>query len=621
VSLCVVTASSPTHLAAWLSVWRPHVDEIVVAVDERADSATVAAASRLADLVHVVPPMPNPERYDAWLIAQCGGDWALRMSDDELPSEALLARLPQMLASREHVAFVMPRRWLFPDPAHYVVSHAWAIDLHPRLIRAIPGLVRARGRVLVEPEALGAHAVVDAAFLTLAALRHPLARRRTWPSRGTQSGLDVSSWSREAVGRLAVPEDDDVQTVRLPHADAERAAGFLEAIGRAEPVSAPTGGVDPTAAPRPVVDVRQIDDRLIEIASADAEHGAEVRLLTPLDPLAGGQRCLVLVDVTNTGSGTWPAGGDGWPPISVGVRWSDVAGVRLPDIQPRSHFTERVVPSATTRMLVGCIAPDEPGEYRLSISVVEEMVRWLEPAATQTVTVAASARALEFSTQPTQPHPQPSDRRLQRRRRARGRAQIFTDDLRRLNDALAPTAFGDSYWVWGGMLLGWAREGRLLGADLFDADFAFVAGEPSFDKAIRTLVAAGFEPRARFCTNDGEPYEWRFVTNGGQFEFFAMTPIAGRHRYHIATVGGPGLAPPNIARAEITAQHLVPFTFLRRTWLKSEDHERELTAIYGDWRTPHPDHWWMNDRAIVSREPWSQTVTDWDGPRDGPCGS
>jgi hypothetical protein len=497
---------------------------------------------------------------------------------------------------------------VFPDSEHNVASYPWTVDLQPRLIRAVPGLVRSRGRILVEPEAVGAQAIVDAPFISVAALRHPLTSRRTWPSRDLQIGFDVPLWSRETAGRLAVPEDGGVQTAQLPQIDADTVGAFLDAIASAVPAS-----TRPPAAGAPfdraaTVEAREIDDYLIEVPDPAVDHGAEVKLLTPLPPVEGGQRCLLLVEVKNTGTGTWPAGADGWPPVCVGARWTAARG-DPPPVSPRAYFTERVLPDTTTRLLVCAVAPEEPGVYQLSVSVVYEMVRWLEPAASQEVTVVSSPQGVVGSLDALAL----AGRRLRRRQRVKGRREIFADDLRRLNDALSETAFAHSYWVWGGMLLGWAREGRLLESDLFDADCAFVAGEPSFEQAVQALVTAGFEPRARFCTNQGEPYEWRFVANDAQFEFFAMTPINGRFRYQIATFQGPALAPPNIARAEIAAQRRVPFAFLDRTWLKSEDHEQELTAIYDDWRTPHPEHWWMTDRAIVSREPWYRTTADWDG--------
>jgi hypothetical protein len=55
---------------------------------------------------------------------------------------------------------------------------------------------------------------------------------------------------------------------------------------------------------------------------------------------------------------------------------------------------------------------------------------------------------------------------------------------------------------------------------------------------------------------------------------------------------------------EIPALPLEEFHFLGRYWLKPADHEAELTAIYGDWRTPDPDYDYMRGPAIIERRPW-----------------
>ena len=37
--------------------------------------------------------------------------------------------------------------------------------------------------------------------------------------------------------------------------------------------------------------------------------------------------------------------------------------------------------------------------------------------------------------------------------------QLVAVEMRRLNDVLEATPMAGRYWVWGGLLLGWAREG------------------------------------------------------------------------------------------------------------------------------------------------------------------
>ncbi len=51
------------------------------------------------------------------------------------------------------------------------------------------------------------------------------------------------------------------------------------------------------------------------------------------------------------------------------------------------------------------------------------------------------------------------------------RRRIFPRTLRRFNDAMATTPLQNRCFVWGGLLLGWAREGAPLAHDFADADF------------------------------------------------------------------------------------------------------------------------------------------------------
>ena len=62
--------------------------------------------------------------------------------------------------------------------------------------------------------------------------------------------------------------------------------------------------------------------------------------------------------------------------------------------------------------------------------------------------------------------------------------QRFIADLRDLNDALKHTELDGHYWVWSGLLLGWARDGAVLPHDCLDADFAVA------NRDFQRLVAA-----------------------------------------------------------------------------------------------------------------------------------
>lgn len=593
-SLVTVTNAGPIAASAFLRRWRPHVHELIVAVDERADPRTPVACAEVADRVLVVPPAHYLERYLGWLHAQATGDWVLRMDDDELPSDALLTALPDLTASRDHTHFWLPCRWLV-TPDSYATSDPWASDTHPRLVRNINGLIRATGRLHQELEILGEYRFTDAFYLHTTLITDSAAQRRDRAAAYEQAGSPQLG-SGDSVNTIYAPEDRaDLTTAPLTASDAARVATFLEEL---------VGDDVPPAMPNPqppAVTLATIEGHLHEVPTP-AHHAARVHIVRPIEPLRCRELRHVMVDVENAGDGVWPAGPDGWPRVRLAHRWW--TGADAVDPGTRGYFTERVPPGAVTRVSMPILAPDEPGEYELRIDVLEEFVRWFELADAQPVTVTpAPAGTAE---------PPPVETKPRFRRRAPDRREVFTNDLRALHDALAPTAFADRYWVWGGLLLGWAREGRLLDHDLYDADFAFIAGDPAFPGAVRALTAAGFTPRRQFVNNDGQVTEWVFERNGAKFEFWALTPRGDHLVYYSYTHGGGELGPPCQAVGRVAAQPRVPFSFLGRRWQKLEDHDRELTGMYGDWRSPNPN-WWYMAGALVEREPWYRTECAWDG--------
>jgi hypothetical protein len=185
-------------------------------------------------------------------------------------------------------------------------------------------------------------------------------------------------------------------------------------------------------------------------------------------------------------------------------------------------------------------------------------------------------------------------------------ARAFVDNLQLLNDTLAGTALSGRYWVWGGLLIGWAREGRPLRDDCADADFAFRREDmPAFAAGAGALIAIGFEPLFRHVNNAGHATEYTFWRDGAKFEFFLMDPVDTRLLYYNFGAGTQGEGPVE-AVAAVTAQPLVTFEFLGRTWCKHADHDAELSAMYGDWRRPDPGWNYMDDRATISRTTWTR---------------
>jgi hypothetical protein len=130
---------------------------------------------------------------------------------------------------------------------------------------------------------------------------------------------------------------------------------------------------------------------------------------------------------------------------------------------------------------------------------------------------------------------------------------------------------------------------------------------------VPTLVEAGYKPLFRYRGNDGQVTEHSFQRWGAKIEFFRMTHCDDNFRYHVYAVDPNDEHRHVELLAMIPAQPMEPIEFLGRRWLKPADHERELEAVYGDWRTPDP-HWsFLDDRAIVERRVWEHSNTNWDG--------
>jgi hypothetical protein len=184
-------------------------------------------------------------------------------------------------------------------------------------------------------------------------------------------------------------------------------------------------------------------------------------------------------------------------------------------------------------------------------------------------------------------------------------AERFVEDLQLLNDVLATTAFRDRYWMWGGLLLGWARDGQVLRHDVGDADFFYAEdSEPDLEDAERALVGAGFS--RWFCyrrSEDGRVAERVFLRRGSKFEFFRLFDIAdGNSEYHL--FGNEGTAPTEYI-GRFPRPELEKFDFLDRAWLKPRDHDDFLTRQYGDWRVPKLDWSFVDDeQTLVRRRPW-----------------
>jgi hypothetical protein len=176
--------------------------------------------------------------------------------------------------------------------------------------------------------------------------------------------------------------------------------------------------------------------------------------------------------------------------------------------------------------------------------------------------------------------------------------------LMKLNEVLAHTPLAGRYWVWGGMLLGWAREGRLLAGDC-DVDFGLFREDlPNFWQSAGIVEKAGFRLNRALTNSSGELTEFIFLRRYLKYEFFVVDRLPEAYQYWT-------YYPPKRLemRCSIPAFKLAPFELFDRIWPKPEDHDVHLTAVYGNWRLPDPDYWYVdNERSIVERTEWRGRV-------------
>lgn len=180
-------------------------------------------------------------------------------------------------------------------------------------------------------------------------------------------------------------------------------------------------------------------------------------------------------------------------------------------------------------------------------------------------------------------------------------------ELQDLNDALSATPLAGRYWICGGLLLGWAREGRVLSHDAWDFDF-YLRAEDAHLLAAATgaLRRAGFKRLYRFRNATGLVTEYAFVRHGARFEFFLLfeTARSGTRTYFLIE-GGEEI------ENEIADQPLEEFDFLGRKWLKPRFHEQHLAETYGEWQVP--DKGWSARRApcVVAIRPCPSRSIAW----------
>ncbi len=368
ISLCVASGGPAARTRALLEIVRPHVDEIVLAVDAAAKQDTLERCRDLADRrIAFTQDRASSASLWGWVFEQASADWVLRMDDDELPSRALLGALPELVRDRRLTQYRLRRRWLWPDAATLIDEAPWSIEYIPRLTRTVHGLVAYSGTRHSDETAAGESRMVDAAFYhaDLLAKDEATRRRKVLVHEEDAPGLVFAGMS---VNALYLPEAAEaLRTVPAPDEDREAVEALLSPSGDAPG--------DPALAPVEEVGADAIRLPILARPVSPGTYRARIELPEPPPSLRAGGLHHVLVLVHNLGDERWPAGDRPERPIRLGYRWTK-ADEEAVTFDGRGVFLETVLPGAVVHHHLAIRVPPEPGVYRFEVDLVHEHVRW-----------------------------------------------------------------------------------------------------------------------------------------------------------------------------------------------------------------------------------------------------
>ncbi len=326
----------------------------------------------VADRLFQVELDPYPEQAVAWLHAQCSADWILRVDDDEVLSASLLEQLPELTRARDVLQYWLARRWLYPDPGHWLDEWPWFPDFQGRLVRNdaqlwFPGLCHSSVALALPARYL------DTGLYHLV---HLLSDRK-------ERERKVERYRALDAALRATAADPYLSTYYLPerHPRVRGAAvdprdrGAIEAV-LARPGEAPSRRV---ATPRAQRLARvEVQARWAERDFDDGGYRATIHPIDVHRQLVADDHRPFRVCVRNEGTEWWPGGENRRPLIRVAYQWLTEQRTVLQREGLRTALPHPLAPGESCLVEMNVTAPPGAGRYLLAPDLVHEHVRWFQ---------------------------------------------------------------------------------------------------------------------------------------------------------------------------------------------------------------------------------------------------
>jgi len=363
-----MTGDQPDQVARCLTLLKPVVDQINVAVDSRVDERMLGSLLEVSDQLWRFDFRPPVDRPRAWLASRCTADWIFWIDGDEIPSPDLLKALRQSINARDVLQFVFTRRWPYPDHNHWIEECPWWPDFQIRLVRNDPATMwfgNTHQPIGLTPP----FKYLDAPLYHLAALA-PLAKRMAKIERyETERPGMVSPAGGPFNGVLLRPEchaSRQPATVPFAHRDA------IRAVFEIEQRTAATAGPLELATPE-AIDALSPARRLHR-----HDYRASIQCIESDTRFAPGVTRDLLLSISNEGKAWWPWGMQRSPCIHISYHLLNLDGSIINFDGPRTFLPSNVFPGDTVLINVRVDPPTISGRYFVDFDLVHENVRWFK---------------------------------------------------------------------------------------------------------------------------------------------------------------------------------------------------------------------------------------------------